>query len=165
MRSRSEVLTLVDDRLAARAIEGSFLCFLMIPVIERFGQWRFAGAARNLDEAFARLEALMTAFTTTGEWNTMRSLAECEVLEWPGPDAAWSTGDLEERGLGPFTFDMLGEGGAPHDDFGFAILSLPTLQGHPYATRGIESRPPEAWNGGDYQTDLERARDEWIPSS
>jgi hypothetical protein len=55
MRTRSEALTPVDDRVAARAIEGSLLCFLMIPVIGRFGQWRFAGAASNLDEAFARL--------------------------------------------------------------------------------------------------------------
>jgi hypothetical protein len=165
MRFRSEVLKLVEDRSAAREIEGNFLCFLMIPVITRFGQWRFAGAAYNLDEAFFRIETLMTAFTKSGEWNTMLSLAEVEVLEWPEPGAAWSGGELDDRGLGSFAFEILAEGGSPHDDCGFAVLSLPTLQGHPYATRGVESRWPEAWTGGDYEADLDRACDEWIPAN
>jgi hypothetical protein len=164
MRSAAEVLALMDDPDAARRLEGCFLCFLMIPVIERFGQWRFAGAARSLAEAFERLEALLGKLA--GEVDgppSLRALAESSVLDWPASrEESWSACDIEARGLGAVTFEVLAEGGAPYDDGGFAILAVETLDGHPYASRGVESRPPEAWSEGDYEEDLDRAPEEWI---
>jgi hypothetical protein len=164
MRSAAEVLALMDDPEAARRLEGSFLCFLMIPVIERFGQWRFAGAARNLGEAFERIEALLGKLAGAADGTpSLRALAESSVLDWPvSRDESWSACDIEARGLGAATFEVLAEGGAPYDDGGFAILAVETLDGHPYASRGMESRRPEAWSEGDYEEDLERDPEEWI---
>jgi hypothetical protein len=164
MRSAAEVLALMDDPDAARRLEGCFLCFLMIPVIERSGQWRFAGAARNLAEAFERIEALLRKLAgEVDEPPSLRALAESSVLDWPTSlEESWSACDIQARGLGAVTFEVLAEGGAPYDDGGFAILAVETLEGHPYASRGVESRRPEAWSEGDYEADLDRAPEEWI---
>ncbi len=62
MHTRKKVLAWLDAPDVARHETGCFLAFLMIPVAERFGQWRFAGAASNLADAFAQIESLARAF-------------------------------------------------------------------------------------------------------
>ncbi|MCA9660663.1 MAG: hypothetical protein KC486_20140 [Myxococcales bacterium] len=164
-RSRDEVLRLLDDPTAALAVRGEFLCFLMIPVIERFGQWRFAGAATTMGGAFERLRALGERLTGgSGDADdALRSLAEQEVLTYCTSLAdSWSGGDFADRGLHDATIELLAEGGAPYDDFGFAVLSVRSLAEHPYATRPIEGRPPSCWDGGDWEVDIDSPPEAWF---
>ena len=166
MRSRSEVLALLDDLDAARAVKGQFLCFHMIPVAERFGQWRFAGAATDMAEAFERLDSFLTRMNDDPETRiSFRELAELEVLDYPDSlDTCWSAPFWAKRDIGPVSVEILAEGGAPHDEVGFAVLAVPSLEGHPYATRSVESRHPATWDdpAADIQADLDKHPDAWL---
>lgn len=176
--TQARFLALLEDRDAAEAMAGEYLCFLMIGVVERFGQWRFAGTATTLAGAIARLEALTDALyeqvvegggadeeTPEGGW--FAQMAASEALEFCQSAAmrgSWSSGAFDDRGLGEVRAAVLAEGGAPYDDHGFAILEVVGgLAGHPYEHRPAESVAPRAWFGGDWEADVDGAPDDFLP--
>lgn len=136
-----------DAELAAES--GAFLCFVMIPVEERLGEWRFAGTATRLGDAVARLRAFMRAIglpTDTGdplrEWLGALDLATA-------PDEAWSYDNLPLREIGEHRVILLAEGGAPYDDAALCILDVFTLAGSAFAGRSPETERPAAWDAPD----------------
>ncbi|VTR99935.1 unnamed protein product [Gemmata massiliana] len=51
--SRADALVFLTE--PAPDVSAMFLAFVMLPVEERIGEWRFAGAARSLNGAFVRI--------------------------------------------------------------------------------------------------------------
>ena len=79
-KAQYEELLANPDR--ARAITGRFACFQMIPVEERIGEWRFAGTAENLADAFERCGSLPLRIWPPEDaaWTAVRVLGECVHL-------------------------------------------------------------------------------------
>src|SRR5690349_20021749 len=76
---------------AARAL----LTFVMIPVEERIGEWRFAGAVGSLGQALFRIVdfAVEIGVTQQPRDSVLRDLLEQEALEvWTDISQAWSYG-------------------------------------------------------------------------
>ena len=63
--SRELAIELVAQLDKLDATQGAFLTFVMIPVKERIGEWRFAGASRSLGQAFRRIGEHARAMGTT----------------------------------------------------------------------------------------------------
>ncbi|MDJ0745840.1 MAG: hypothetical protein QNJ32_21105 [Xenococcaceae cyanobacterium MO_167.B27] len=125
----SETLKLLKNSTLSDAVKGNFLCFLMIPIVERFGQWRFAGTASNLTEAFNRIGNLIILLG--GSQESQEQILEEMVLDQDleyiqYPQDSWSLGDILERNLGNVNLILLAEGQAPYDHSGFCILEVPS---------------------------------------
>lgn len=137
----------------------AFLSFLMIPVEERIGEWRFAGTADSLGEAFSRLVrlALKIGMTEKSADSILREWLEQEALEvWTDVSKAWSYDALPLSEIGAHDVVLFAEGQAPYDDFGLAVLEIATLQGSPFKDRAPEDSPPPEWS------DAEAERDEGV---
>lgn len=137
------------------AIDGTFLCFLMIPVEERIGEWRYAGHAGALGAALARLDAFQREMhdvawegapeETPEPLELLAELLTAEVLEMPDPpDSGYSHAHLRPYDLGPHRVILLGEGGAPHDDIGLCVVEVPSADHH-LTRRAPENQRPETW--------------------
>lgn len=129
-------------------VAGTFLSFVMLGVEPRIGEWRFAGAARSLAGAFARLAEFYQSFVTEpGEESV--SVAEgigSSVLEvWPQLAYGWSGGP-DFGGL-PHRVIFFGEGGAPYDDFGFCVVEVEPEDAEPFFDRDPETQRPPEWEG------------------
>jgi len=142
----------------------------MIPVAERFGQWRFAGSATDLGAALGLLDAFCWALRPDADrlppLEALTSLVEAPAMGFPGEEFAemWSDPAAERDLAGDHT--VLAVGGAPYDDMGIAILDVGQLDGHPYAARPAESLPPRSWSSSaaaDLDADLDASPDKWLP--
>ncbi|MEZ4452129.1 MAG: hypothetical protein R3B09_21875 [Nannocystaceae bacterium] len=148
---REEALALFagEDPAADRA--GVFLSFVMIPVEERIGEWRFAGAAASAGAAAATIDRFLRAMglhepgSTTPALDLLRS----GVLERPDPpEDGYAYVGLPLAEIGDHRVLVYGEGGAPYDDIGLAILEVPAIEGrgdHPFVGRAAETERPDAW--------------------
>jgi len=136
--------------------ERAFLSFLMIPVEERIGEWRFAGTAGSLRQAFTQLVglALKIGMTEKPADTVLQGWLEQEALEvWTDVSRAWSYDALPLQEIGAHDVVLFAEGQAPYDDFGLAVLEVATLRGSPFEGREPQDSPPSAW------TDAEREAD------
>lgn len=189
--NKKSCLDYLNHRSKASKIKGNFLCFLQIGIIERFGQWRYAGKATNLDESFHKIEDLQkelvnqyniindSAYEHSKEWlielaEGMKYLTKQEIknLGFSSKSKKKKLNEvenisfcLENRGIGPANVIVIAEGEAPYDDCGFAILEVTNLNGHPYENRPAESVAPlAAWSGGDWELDWEINKpDDYLP--
>jgi hypothetical protein len=143
---RDEFAQLLKDPSAAAARTGRFVCFQMIPIEERIGQWRFAGTAENLASAFERCGGLFNRIwpreedELSGTAILLDMLDALDALEVT--DRPWSSNGTPQEFELPFdaTLIVLAEGGAPHDDIATAIFEVKdwgTLR-----ERRIEDQPP-----------------------
>lgn len=157
--SRDRVLHFIDHPDEARAIAGSYVCFLMIPITERIGQWRFAGTATDFGGALSRLGELSLRLGQKADdpLAALRPLCEDGPVAFGGDKyrERWSLSMLETAELGAHEIVVFGEGQAPYDDVGVCIFEVPDLSGHPFAARPIEDHIPKAWSGGDPDEDLD----------
>lgn len=190
--NRQKFLFYLKNRAEAKKISGNFLSFFEIAIIERFGQWRFAGSSHNLDEAINKIEKLYEIFIKqynkysankiTLEKDWFMKYANNEILtyhpkkfivqnKWPSNnrntkemiDNGWNPFDLSNRNIGPANGIILAKGTAPYDDTGFAILEVDSLIGHPYQNRSPESIAPKSWFGGNWEEDWDAlSPDEFI---
>lgn len=176
---KKQFIEFVKDRESAKNISGNFLPFLMIQIVERFGQWRFAGTATNLSDALDKIEDLFLKLDeqyahyakSKGidleplEKNWFLDFAQSPVLKYSKDGKARDLSDEwnVRRNLGRIRSLVLAEGEAPYDDRGFAILYVDTLKNHPYAERSAESVAPEAWFEGDWEKDVDAGPDEYLP--
>lgn len=171
---RDRIVACLDAPELARQRSGAFLAFAMIPVVQRIGQWRFAGAATDLDAALRRCEALINHWhldpRERANWPQypagLRRMIDGNYLEYPRDlSASWSD-PAAGRPLESVRYVILTEGGAPMDYIGFAVLELATLDGHPYADRPPESKPPLSWSSGEDEDhvdeDLDADPDTWL---
>lgn len=125
---------------------GDFLCFAMIPIEERIGEWRFAGVAHSVGQALIVLEdfhrALGWAPRTKGGSTVAELLSEEALAVLPDARKAWSTAELPLTGN---RLVLLGEGQAPYDDVGLCIIELASLATSEWAGRAPDTRVPESW--------------------
>ena len=152
--------------------EGGYLPFLMIPLAARFGQWRFAGAARTLPEALVRLGDLIKALYSPVPpdpplHQLLDFLEQVEhELDWAATvREAWSD-PISERQIPATAYVFLAVGGAPMDDVGIALARAGDLRGHPYEARRPESRRPLSWeedaDAGAFDRDFDADPDAWL---
>lgn len=121
---------------------GEFLCFAMIPIEERIGEWRYAGAARTLGGAFEALEAFHLALGA-GDGGVNASILASGVVEvTASTEGAWSSPPLPS----PHEVALFALGQAPHDDVGLCIVRVPSIAATPFANAAPETERPESWS-------------------
>ncbi|MFZ5786681.1 MAG: hypothetical protein ACOY3Y_09595 [Acidobacteriota bacterium] len=142
--TREQALSLAKDP-SSGAERGAFVCFAMIPVEERIGEWRFAGAAASVGEAFA----VLAQFHQALGWKPRRAksvaeelLAEPALEVWLDAQRAWSAAELPLEGN---ELVLLAEGQAPFDDVGLCIVKVSSLEASGFAGRAPETELPETW--------------------
>ncbi|MBX7222456.1 MAG: hypothetical protein K1Y36_21080 [Blastocatellia bacterium] len=147
--SRPDALEIIAENRHMADINGVFLTFVMIPVEERLGEWRFAGVCPSLVQALHQLSlfASEVGLTTVDEEIPLQQWVRNEALEIvTNPAESWSFSGLPQHEIGPHQTILLGEGQAPYDDFAFCILEIESLDGHPFANRFPETHQPEEWS-------------------
>ncbi|MDI1477539.1 hypothetical protein [Polyangium sp. y55x31] len=129
-------------------VRGVLLCFVMIPVEERIGAWRFAGVARRAPEIVQVLDGFIRAMSMNPgiQDPALDMLNSSAMMIWDGADDTWSYGDLPLEEIGKHAVVLLAEGGAPYDDVGLCIVEIPSLEGSPFEHRAPETTRPEAWD-------------------
>jgi uncharacterized protein (TIGR02996 family) len=159
-----EALGRLDD---FDATGGKFLSFVMVPLEERVGAYRFAGASRSLAGAFRRVEEFADAmqFATMmfpdREYNGVLRflLEECdtdheEVYPRKAPVDV----------TGPHRLVLCVEYGAPYEGLGACIVEIPWLEGSPYDQRPPETDLPEEWREGAIDWVLEQGEERFGPA-
>lgn len=158
--SLPDAVTLFAGGAAFAPLRGAYLCFVMIPVEERIGEWRFAGTADSPAAAIATFDAFLKAISLGqgGEDFSARSLLESGVMDLDFK-SSWSYSGLPLDEIGEHQVILLAEGGAPYDDAGLAILEVPSLAGSPFASRAPQTERPRTWDQ-DASPDQEEEDDE-----
>lgn len=163
--SRESLGRALEQLDALRALRASYLTFFFLPVEERIGQWRFAGASSDLAAAIEQIGAYGASMMRRPDESPVEQLAsmmEGEVLEIGTPETVWGyrknatfqdvldEQDEDEEGeplpvekLPPYQLILFAQGGAPYDDFGFAIVEVKTLGA--YQGRKPDTRRPSTW--------------------
>ncbi|MDC3955070.1 hypothetical protein [Polyangium jinanense] len=128
-------------------VRGVLLCFVMIPVEERIGEWRFAGVASRAVEIVQVLDHFIHAMSMSPGIKdpALDMLSSSAMMIWDGVVDTWSYGHLPLEEIGKHEVVLLAEGGAPYDDFGLCIVEIPSLEGSPFENRAPETTRPEAW--------------------
>jgi hypothetical protein len=147
--SRAHAIELVARADELHTLRATFLTFVMIPIEERIGEWRFAGAAASLAGAFERLGTFGVDLRWTSEeddWQKLlMSWLEVGALDIEQPlEEAWSYRNLPLRDLAHRVV-LFAEGGAPYDDFGLCIVEVATLAGTPFENKAPETERPSSW--------------------
>lgn len=133
---------------AGDSADRGYLTFVMIPAEERIGEWRFAGAARSLPQAFSRIAdfAVEIGMTRAPRESILQEWLEQEALEvWTDVSKAWSYDDLPHEEVGDHRVLLFAEGQAPYDDFGFAVLEIEALSTSKLRDRAPDTSRPEGW--------------------
>ena len=149
--SREQVLDCIDHPERAASITGNFLCFQMITIKERLGEWRFAGTAKNLAEALQRLGHVLQRVTPDAQGTPLeliRAVASTRSVCFdPREREAWSKDTIDD--LGPHVVVVFGEGQAPYDHAGMLVVAVPKFGA--WASHPIDDYPPDAdgWDDDD----------------
>lgn len=148
-----------EDALALLApgdwadVSGGFLAFMMIPVEQRVGEWRFAGAAWSLAGAFDRLAEFGAAMGFELDPETGRP----SFAEWLGSEAIEFLPRLEDGwsalphigGLSGPRVVVFAEGQAPYDDSGLCVLEVEAHEAEPFFRRAPETQRPAEWGASE----------------
>lgn len=120
---------------------GVFLSFVMIPLEERIGGWRFAGVSDSLAGAVRRVESFNSQMLGPSDEPLLLPLFRdmTWVNEWNYP----TTPPLEVSGLHRLVLCVVGD--APYDDHGGGIVEVETLAGSGYEDRPPDLSIPEEW--------------------
>jgi hypothetical protein len=143
--------------------ERALLTFVMIPVEERIGEWRFAGTAGSLGQALSGIVDFAVAMGMTQQSRdiALRDWLEQEALEvWTDVSKAWSYESLPLDEIGDHQVVLFAEGQAPYDDFGFCVLELASLEGSPFRGRTPDTSRPQEWSEDPDVTDDDVIDDE-----
>ena len=140
--SRAAALEMLDRLESLDDLNSDFLIFVMIPIEERTGEWRFAGHRERLSDAFRCVGEFGAAIGMSEDGGTdflrqMLGSAVIEVRTEPSPAPI---------SLGSHRVILCGEGQAPYDDTGFCIVEIAELKGSGFADRLPETTPPEEWS-------------------
>lgn len=145
--SREDAVELVSHPAEYPSVAGAFLSFVMVPLEERIGEWRYAGSSDSLSEALHRIGAFAVemGLSKTSPAETLLGWLRTEALEvWDDATQAWSFEDLPLSEIGPHRVVLLGEGQPPHDDLGFCVFEIESLEDSPFKGRVPETDRPDA---------------------
>jgi hypothetical protein len=146
---REVALDLLDRPDQGKAISGTFLTFVMIPVEERVGEYRFAGASHSLADAFRLVEEFADAMLLFHDpqqrsHGFLRTLLEDNTGE--GSDGEYEYPQVGPLDVGtPHRLVLCVQYGAPYDDVGACVMEIPALAGSPYEDRQPETEFPPEW--------------------
>lgn len=145
-RSLAVALPSTPPAAPEEAAERAYLTFMMIPVEERIGEWRFSGVARTLRDAILRIADFgrEIGMTEHPRESIVADWLEAEALEvWTDVSKAWSYDALPLAEIGAHDVVLFAEGQAPYDDFGFAVLEIASLEKSPFRDRIPDTSRPE----------------------
>jgi hypothetical protein len=164
---REAALGLLDRLEEFDATAGAFLTFVEIPVEERVGEWRFAGASRSLAGAVRQVEAFTGAmhFETImfpdQEYNGLLR----HLLEELGVDDEYSyPRKAPVRVAGPHRLVLCVRSGAPYEGLGACVVEIPSLSSSPYRRRQPETGFPEEWREQGADWVLEQGAERFGPA-
>jgi hypothetical protein len=138
--NRATALDLLSRLAEYEAARGAFLTFVELPVEERIGEWRFAGASGSLAEAVRQV----------GHFG--------RAMGMPDPDAflGWLLEENQDSGheheysyprtpprivSGPHRLILSVRNAAPYEGIGVAIVEVESLAGSSFAGFGPETHP------------------------
>jgi hypothetical protein len=147
--SRRAALDLLGRPGEFDAATGTFLTFVEIPVEERIGEWRFAGAGRSLAEAVGRAEQFAAVMGLSEPEGLLRRLLETNPDT--GYDHAYSYPRAAPRAVsGLHRLVLCVRSGAPYEGLGVGIVEVETLAGSSFAGVAPETEPPKGpWDAGE----------------
>jgi hypothetical protein len=132
----------------------------MIPLEERIGDWRFAGASGALGGAVRLVEDFAGAMKLGNpDTGFLRGLLEpmTWVNEWNYPQ------QTPIDGVGEHRLVLCVQGDAPYDDVGACIVEVPSLVGSPFERRSPEAVFPEEWRDSAIEWVLENGTERFGP--
>jgi hypothetical protein len=158
-----EALGRLDD---FNATGGKFLSFVMVPLEERVGEYRFAGVSRSLAAAFRRLEEFADAMqfeTILFQDREFNGLLRHLLEEMGGDDEYSYPRKAPVRVAGPHRLILCVQYGAPYEGLGACVVEIPALAGSPYDRRLPETDFPEEWREGAIDWVLEQGEERFGP--
>jgi len=140
--SREAAMDLVLGSDAFADVRGVFLCFVMIPVIERIGEWRFAGVARSGKEIGPLLDGYIHVMgMSVAEEKPAHHWLTSGMHVYSNMRDSWSFKGLPE--VGDHRVIFMAEQGAPYDDTAMCVVEIPSLEGTPFEHMAPETEPPD----------------------
>jgi hypothetical protein len=147
---REATLKLLDRPDAFDATGGEFLTFMQIPLEERIGEWRFAGASRSLAHAVRRV----------GEFAAELRRAAPGLPADPLRDLLENTAGCEADGFvypheapvavgGPHRVVVCVQYGAPYEGLGVAVVEVESVAESAFAGAEPQTELPEEWQAAD----------------
>jgi hypothetical protein len=144
--SRAAALELLG-RLGDFGAAGAFLAFVEIPVEERIGEWRFAGAGGSLADAVRRVEEFADAMHLN---DPERPGGLLRLLLEDLPDTGYDNGYMYPRkaplevGV-PHRLVLCVQYGAPYEGLGACLVEIASLAGSPFEGLAPETDLPQQW--------------------
>jgi hypothetical protein len=163
---RREVALALLDRLDEFSTTGgTFLTFVMVPVEERLGEYRFAGVRHSLAQAIRLVEDFATTMLMSDPADhrgLLRSLLEDHTEG--GYDSKYVYPQKAPVGIDvPHRLILCVQSGAPYDYLGVCILEVSTLAGSHYDGCEPETDFPEEWREGFIEWVLEQGTKRFGP--
>lgn len=120
---------------------GVFLSFVMIPLEERIGGWRFAGVSDSLAAAVRCVESFASQMLGPGDEGLLLPLFRdmTWVNDWNYPTRP----PLAVTGPHRLVLSVVSD--APYDDYGGGIVEVESLAGSGYEDRPPDLSIPEEW--------------------
>lgn len=148
--SRPAALELLNRLDAFDTSGGEFLTFVQIPLEERIGEWRFAGASRSLAQAVRQVEVFIAELRRVAPGlpvDLLRELldgtAGCEADEFVYPRESPC-----EVGC-PHRVVLCVQYSAPYEGLGVAIIEVESVMASSFAGVRPQTDPPEEWQDVD----------------
>ncbi len=136
-------LRLVNHLDQSEAPPGTFLTFVMIPIEDRIGEWRFAGATTSLAESVRQVGRFWAALGVSYDEGMAMLHRLLEPEEW---EEGWHfPPDPPVEVSGPHRLILCVQGEAPYDDVGVSIVEVASLAGSGYEGRAPSTERPEEW--------------------
>lgn len=133
-----------DALRSLSAVPGRYLVFVMIPVEERIGEWRFAGRGDDLVAAFEAMRQFCAELGMTGAADVSMFVTELRAMEALAFEVSGSFAERwDGAALPPHRVVLLAEGDAPQDDVGFAVLEADHFGA--FAAFEPETARPDSW--------------------
>jgi hypothetical protein len=149
--SRDVALEALGHKGDEGATAGKFLSFVMVPVEERVGEYRFAGVSRSLAGALRRVEEFADAMqfaTMMFSDREFNGLLRWLLEEMDSDDEYGYPRKAPVRVAGPHRLILCVQYGAPYEGLGACVVEIPALAGSPYDQRRPETDFPEEWREG-----------------
>ena len=148
--SRQAALDLLERLDAFDSTGGEFLTFVQIPLEERIGVWRFAGASRSLAPAVRRAEEFIAELRRIAPGlpadllrELMNNTAGCEADEFMYPRESPCAVGCPHRVV------VCVQLGAPYEGLGAGIVEVESVASSSFAGVQPQTDPPEEWQNAD----------------
>lgn len=145
--SRAAALDLLGRLDDHGSLAGVFLTFVQIPVEERIGDWRFAGATGTLADAVRRAQEFADEM---GLRDPDRPGGVLRLLLENTSDTGYDSEFMFPRKspvtvTGPHRLVLCVQDGAPYEGLGASVVEVESLVGSSFDGRAPQTELPEQW--------------------